>query len=192
MTQEEYEHKKRECWIDLALDAANMNKVTIEEYKRIFNGVFDKAYALGMEKDTITQEDVEKAAEKYATQKTEQYIPESYGDMRFRRIAERFDSYDIQQAFEDGANFALGKQETKQETKQEKDADTVIQGWVCRNKEGDIFLYKHEPNRIYDGEYSRWEEDVVCTQPLPRELFPDLTWKSEPQEVEINIKRKKK
>lgn len=82
--------------------------------------------------------------------------------------------------------YALGKQETKQE----KDADTVIQGWVCRNKEGDIFLYKQEPNRIYDGEYSRWEEDVVCTQPLPRELFPDLTWDDDPIEVELIIKRK--
>lgn len=78
--------------------------------------------------------------------------------------------------------YSLGKQE---------DADTVISGWVARDKEGDIFMYEHQPKRIYDGEYSRWEEDVVCTQPLPCELFPDLTWDSEPQEVEIIIKRKK-
>ncbi len=68
----------------------------------------------------------------------------------------------------------------------------MIQGWVARDKECDIFLYEHEPKRIYDDEYSRWEEDVVCTQPLPRELFPDLTWGSHTIEVEIQIKRKKK
>lgn len=72
------------------------------------------------------------------------------------------------------------------------DAGTAISGWACRNKEGDIFLYKHEPKRIYDGEYSRWEEDVVCTQPLPHELFPDLAWESDPIKVSISIKRKKK
>lgn len=58
MKNQEYEHKKRECWIDLALDAADMNKVTIEEYKRIFNSVFDRAYALG-EQGTKQEKDAD-------------------------------------------------------------------------------------------------------------------------------------
>lgn len=93
MTQQEYEQKKRECWMDLALDAANMNKVTIEEYKRIFNGVFDKAYALGKQTETITQEEIEKAATKYAC------------------MTNGHPGYDpaIRKAYIEGVNFALGK-----------------------------------------------------------------------------------
>lgn len=124
MTAKEYEQKKHECWIDLALDAANMNKVTVEEYKRIFNGVFDKAYALGKEKDTITQEEIERAWQDYAK---EIGLPDSlnYATKPMIEIA-------IKQSFKAGAKI-IGKQETKQETKQEKDADTVIQGWVARD-----------------------------------------------------------
>lgn len=59
----------------------------------------------------MTNEQIERAAEVYATQKTEQDVPESYGEMTHRRVAMLFDSYDIEQAYEDGANFALGKQE---------------------------------------------------------------------------------
>lgn len=53
MTQKEYEQKKRECW---------------EEFKRevqclpvsrhdVFCAAFDRAYALGREQETITQEE---------------------------------------------------------------------------------------------------------------------------------------
>lgn len=67
MKQQEYEQKKRECW---------------EEYKRtnldgevqwqpvsrydVFCAAFDRAFALGKEKETITREDVEDAADSYA------------------------------------------------------------------------------------------------------------------------------
>lgn len=54
--------------------------------------------------------DVSIRAQEYAIKKTEKYIPESYGDMRHRRVAERFDSYDIEQAYQDGAQEALASQ----------------------------------------------------------------------------------
>lgn len=74
--------------------------------------------------------------------------------------------------------YALGKQE--------KDADTVIRGWVARDCDGDVFLYQNKPDR--HGIY--W--NGVMTLSLPIDSFPDLTWKSGPLPVEITIKRKKK
>lgn len=65
-----------------------------------------------------------------------------------------------------------------------KDADTVIQGWVARDKDGDVFLYQNEPDRneiAWDGYMMR---------SLPIDSFPDLTWESDPEPVEITIKRK--
>lgn len=74
--------------------------------------------------------------------------------------------------------YALGKQE--------KDADTVIQGWVARDFDGDVFLYQNEPDR---NEIA-WNGYMMHS--LPVDSFPDLTWDSDPEPVEIIIKRKKK
>lgn len=79
--------------------------------------------------------------------------------------------------------YELGKQEIKQET----DADNpVIQGWVCRDTDDLLRLHYSKPERT-DGGY--WQGGYKSTY-LPKGLFPDLTWESEPQECEIIIKRK--
>ena len=79
--------------------------------------------------------------------------------------------------------YALGKQE--------KEADAVIQGWVARDDDGDLFFYNDKPRR----EKAVWDEPqywIGKTQTdLDPNLFPDLTWDSEPEEVEIILKRKK-
>ena len=82
--------------------------------------------------------------------------------------------------------FALGMQVTKQE----KSADTVIQGWVCRdnNSPNAHVLIGDKPKR---NGVNFWENKSADYITLPTELFPDLTWESEPQKVEIIIKRKK-
>lgn len=84
--------------------------------------------------------------------------------------------------------YALGKQE--------KDADAVIQGWVCRDKEwdkdlfaSDLYLSAEKPTR---DEYCGVWCNMCAYMPLNTELFPDLTWDSDPEPVEIIIKRKKK
>lgn len=78
--------------------------------------------------------------------------------------------------------YALGKQE--------KDADTVIQGWVARDKGGTICLYNEYPER-YNAPINEWGSDnPLQYYRIPDELFPDLTWESEPEPVEIIIKRK--
>lgn len=134
---------------------------------------------LSKQTEIISLEEVDRAAEEYTIQKTEQYIPESYGDMRHRRVVERFDSYDMEQVFEDGVNYALGKQE--------KDADTVIQGWAAVDDDGDLFLYRTKPAR---DEVSGMWLSHECPLDVGINLFPALTWDSDPIEVELRIKRK--
>lgn len=114
MTQQEYEQKKRECWenVKFALRAPNTAR-------EVFEFIFDRAYALGKEKETITQEEIEEAAEKYADPS--------------RTWASGAETQEIKDAFKAGANFALGKQE--------KDADTVISGWVARDEDGQLPLF---------------------------------------------------
>lgn len=182
MTQKEYEQKKRECW---------------EEFKRevqclpvsrhdVFCAAFDRAYALGKETKTITQEEIEKAAEEYVLTRQQARLNakrEEDATLRdFDKTIKAWDAFDMEQAYEDGANFALGKQE--------KDVDTVIQGWVCRDANPHrLFIYGCKPTRLSD----MWSAlDTAFATQLDPNLFPDLTWEDEPQEVEITIKRKKK
>lgn len=66
---------------------------------------------------------------------------------------------------------------------------TVIQGWTARDDSGDLSVYRVKPMRnIYT---KRWEGECSDIDIYNNLLFPDLTWESEPQEIEIVIKRKK-
>ena len=70
------------------------------------------------------------------------------------------------------------------------ESDTVIQGWVARDKSGDLFVYRTKPIRnIYT---KRWESEHSDIDIYNNLLLLDLTWSDDPQEVEIIIKRKKK
>lgn len=67
--------------------------------------------------------------------------------------------------------------------------DTVISGWVAKDEDGHLFMYSTKPERdealqVWIGRYADFD--------LRDYLFPDLTWDSEPEEVELIIKRKKK
>lgn len=94
--------------------------------------------------------------------------------------------YDVFCAAFDRA-YALGKHE--------KGADTVIQGWVARDQDGYISLFKDKPTRdTFDKDdvpYGFWDEANSNHLELPITSFPDLTWESDPIEVELVIKRKK-
>lgn len=84
--------------------------------------------------------------------------------------------YDVEPAFAFAFDRAynLGKQE--------KDADTVIGGWVARDLDGEVFLYENKPERG-DGEWlGRISSEFD---------FQQLKWGSDPIEVEIIIKQKK-
>lgn len=162
MTQQEYEQQRRECFVKFCKDNGIDQEVNISIFDA-FDQIFDRAYALGREKETITQEEIEEAAEDYVS---------------FEKGGKCYPNYIVERAcccaFKDGANFALGKQET--------DADTVISGWVARDLDGEVFLYENKPERG-DGEWlGRISSEFD---------FQQLKWGSDPIEVELIIKRKK-
>lgn len=113
------EQKKRECWEEYCQAPGTVFRGPAAY--GIFSAAFDRAYALGKEKEKITQAVIERAAEKYADGlKVSSAIPGVIVPM-LHDIAK--DSYIC------GAQDTLGKQE--------KDtADSVIQGWVARYDAG--------------------------------------------------------
>lgn len=186
MTQTEYEQKRRECWEEFCESDKPY------DVEPAFDFAFDRAFALGKQVEIITQEEIEKAAMGYilnrhkakhnAKNDEEAFLSD------FDNTLKAWDAFDMAQAYEDGANFALGKQE--------KDADTVIQGWVARDQDGYISLFKDKPTRDTcdkdDIPYGFWDEANSNHLELPITSFPDLTWESDPEPVEIIIKRKKR
>ena len=135
-----------------------------ERMKEHIYDTFDRAYALGKQTETISQEEIERASVEYADKTARQY--------------EACNSEFVQEimvAFEQGTGFVLGKQK--------KDADTVIQGWVAQDRDGEIYLYENEPKRGIDEWLGRLH---------PEFNFQEVRWSNDPIEVEIIIKRKKK
>lgn len=183
MNKQEYDQQKRECWEEFC-------QHIVDEEEAFYN-MFDRAYALSREKETITQEGIEKAAIEYVLtrqQARHNAKKEEDATMRdFDKTIKAWDAYDMEQAFESGANLFLGKQE--------KDADTVIQGWVCRDKvrnepfTSDLFIVLEKPTRV--EEWGKWCDCGDYIE-LDSTLFPDLTWDDEPEQIEIILKRKKK
>lgn len=191
MTQIDYDQQKRECWEEY-VNLLNHNSAA----RYVFDKIFDRAYALGKQTETISREDVEKGVreavrKEYLCEKCEwKNDCDLCGgeNTAFDCCECPADSYE--DGFKAGANFALGKQE--------KDADTVIQGWVCRDKKDNALnLHAEKPYRAQSGydvydEPDWWESDCASFLPLDKSLFPDLIWSDEPLEVEIILKRKKK
>lgn len=68
---------------------------------------------------------------------------------------------------------------------------TVISGWVARASDGHLALFKRKPDReVYMRSNNGLWFGRSMTE-LDANSFPDLTWESDPIEVEIIIKRKK-
>lgn len=105
MTQTEYEQKKREC-LDEFCKRYRIEEPS-EQNIESFNWIFDRAYALGKQKEAITQEDIEKASVEYADKTAKQY-----------EVCNSEFVQEIMVAFEQGANYALGKQEKNAEETQ--------------------------------------------------------------------------
>lgn len=69
----------------------------------------------------------------------------------------------------------------------EEAEEVTIDGWVARDKDGEIYLHRSKPKRAINLWYNELPETVA----LPRTSFPSLAWESEPLEVTITIKPKK-
>jgi hypothetical protein len=58
--------------------------------------------------------------------------------------------------------------------------------WVARDKNGDLWLYDCEPTRMNNyWHFNGYKSD--CYE-ISKDLFPDITWESEPIQVELNRK----
>ena len=54
--------------------------------------------------------------------------------------------------------------------------------WVARDNNGKLFLYNEKPK--YYNDLKVWFSGRICAK-LDNNIFPDLTWKDEPIEVEL-------
>lgn len=72
-----------------------------------------------------------------------------------------------------------------------KKQTVTIDAWVARDMDGSlgIFYDGKEPEMRGCCDYHFAPGKVLH---VPRHIFPDLTWESDPEEVEIILKRKKK
>lgn len=72
----------------------------------------------------------------------------------------------------------------------EESEEVTIDGWVARDKNRTLCLFPTEPIRPIRAPHWRIVRGLWIE--LNKNLFPDLTWESEPLEVTITIKPKKK
>lgn len=75
--------------------------------------------------------------------------------------------------------------------KVEEAEEVTIDGWVARDSNGTLWICSEEPQRYSDWWIIDTDEEYTKKE-LPSYLFPSLTWKSDPLEVTVTIKPKKK
>lgn len=142
MTQTEYEQKRRELWYEYT---AMLRRNCASRY--VFDKIFYRAYALGREKETITQEEIEEAAEDYVSFEKGK-VQFMFDGLDSTRVNDEYD-----RGYKAGKEFILHglfgpkclPDETKDETKEPKPAGPKF-------NLGDIVRFKYccTPYRI-DG-----------------------------------------
>lgn len=73
----------------------------------------------------------------------------------------------------------------------DKSEEVTVNGWVARDSNGTLWICSEEPQRYSDWWIIDTDEEYTKKE-LPPYLFPSLTWESDPLEVTITIKPKKK
>jgi hypothetical protein len=65
-----------------------------------------------------------------------------------------------------------------------------INAWIARDKDGTILPYKVPPQK--DELLGYWTGEIprITNENLPEQIVNQLTWESEPIEVEIIVRRK--
>jgi hypothetical protein len=71
---------------------------------------------------------------------------------------------------------------------QEIESLPKVHGWIARDKDGLLGFYSDKPQRFDD---KAWWCDPGCytALALPPESYPEITWESEPIEVELIIRK---
>lgn len=81
--------------------------------------------------------------------------------------------------------FALGKQFGNSE----QVAETTLNGWICRDKDGILALFRGESKPYKQNGNNWWSCDYGRYTYLGKNRYPDITWESEPLPVKIKIER---
>lgn len=167
MNTKEYDQKKQECWVTFKKQSECEGGCLMAD---AFFAAFDRAYSLGRQ-----EKDAEGATPNNRLKARRKSDGEIIEVREWRGASDViYSSPDMNQFYQASElDFNVDAEET------------VIQGWVARDHDGDVFLYQNEPDR---NEIA-WNGYMMHS--LPIDSFPDLTWESEPEPVEIIIKRKK-
>ncbi len=109
----------------------------------------------------------EEKARAYAEKITEDCVPEHYGSMMMRRRVQRFDSYDIEQAYEDGATEALASQWKDPKVELPEDGEYVLIS-TDRGIEPSVWNEHHQCWDDAEGDdYMYSKEYVKAWLPIP-------------------------
>lgn len=133
----------------------------------------------------MTNDEIAKLARKYAEEYTREKYPNAPGHIRERIIEGRLEHM---------KDFIPWLLRTHYIVSKERSESNIISGWVARNKNGLLSLFKlYHPERGYDynGDFGEWGTVIGHQMIIPYRFFPSLTWDDEPMEVEITIKPKK-
>jgi hypothetical protein len=64
-----------------------------------------------------------------------------------------------------------------------------IKGWAVKDPDGTLFIGNNKPRRLGgEPEYDMWV-DLGEFMKIPNEMLPNITWDSDPIEVELLIRR---
>ena len=78
--------------------------------------------------------------------------------------------------------FDIGFIETRAYTEEEKAVKTLFKtGWIAREMDGSIGVYKNKPHK---SGFNFWQCVGGWSGNLPENLFPEITWHSEPVNLE--------
>lgn len=195
MTQAEYEQKKRECWEEYFKHVV----CSTDNPKGWFERAFDRAYALGkQEKDA---EETPISERLYEEEKSQlewlYYYLNRAADKQENESVSVAILFEVMERLED--MFGIDLLTNGHGKLILKDAEeTVISGWVAIDEAfNQCFLHTEKPIQkaqpIADtGDYDTVWDSNGKTYLIDAGLFPDMDSDSEPEQVEIIIKRKKK
>lgn len=78
-----------------------------------------------------------------------------------------------------------------EKSKVEEAEEVTIDGWVARNKDNSLYLFKAEP--WYNSPRGYWDDHLMsigCFS-IPSESFPHITFDNSPIEIALTLKPKK-
>ena len=65
--------------------------------------------------------------------------------------------------------------------------EVTIKGWITRDGDGSLTIYPDPDKPRRSRQYQFWWSCVNGWN-VPRDLFPDIKWDSDPKEIEMTIK----